>query len=144
MSDNRDATRRLHAKGLLGLLALAFIGAVAPRNGPEGDEISYKAHVVPILKQHCLPCHAEESANQSELSLDTYALLMKGGKHGPAVAPGDPGKSMLIQKLSDAPEFGDRMPLPSRRKKKLGLLMYLSDDEVKVLSQWIAQGARGN
>ncbi len=135
---------RMHLAGLLCLLTLVFIGAMLPPTGAQGDAISYKNDVQPILQKYCLPCHAEENFNKSELSLDSYELLMKGGKHGDAVVAGDPDKSILIQKLSEKPPFGDRMPFYSKRKQKTTPPVYLSDDEVKILSNWISQGARDN
>ncbi len=136
--------KNIHVKGVFGLLFLAFIGAMLPRTGAEGNDVSYKKDVVPILEKYCLPCHAEENFNKSELSLDSYELLMKGGEHGEAVIAGDPDKSNLIQKLSKTPPFGDRMPFYSKRKKKTTPPVYLSTGEVKVLSNWISQGAKNN
>ncbi len=106
--------------------------------------MSYTSHVAPIIKKYCLPCHAEESSNSSELSLDTYALLMKGGEHGRAVVPGKPQESVLLKKLEEEPPFGDRMPLLSRRRKNAGAPKELKPEELRVLKEWIAQGAKNN
>jgi hypothetical protein len=122
----------------------AFTGAHAGDDAKRGsDTVSYKGHVVPIVNKYCLPCHAEESDNRSELSLDTYALMMAGGKHGPAVVNGKPETSLLIQKLAEEPPFGDRMPLARRRQSKEPPKR-LTEAEVRVLTDWIAQGAKDN
>jgi len=127
------------------LLLPVCIGAVWPGGtGSRGDNVSYKEDISPLLNKYCLPCHAEENYNPSELALDSYALLMKGGKHGEAVKPGDPDESIVVQKLGEPPPFGDRMPLHSKRKKTTTLPVYLSEDEVQILAKWISQGARDN
>ena len=108
------------------------------------DTVSYKTEVVPIIKKYCLPCHAEESYNPSELSLDTYESLMKGGKHGVPIAPGQPEESILIKKLSPDPPFGDPMPLNVRRRKTPGQQKKLTEEEVRLIVKWISQGAKNN
>ena len=108
------------------------------------DTVSFKAEVFPIIKKYCLPCHAEESYNPSELSLDTYESLMKGGKHGAPIAPGQPEESILIKKLSPDPPFGDPMPLNVRRRKNPGQQKKLTEEEVRLIVKWISQGAKNN
>ncbi len=107
-------------------------------------EISFKNDVFPILEKNCIPCHAEENFNPSELSLDTYELLKKGGKNGDVYVPGKPDESNLVLKLSVEPPFGDRMPLNSKKKIKEGKAKFLSDDDVKTIATWIKQGAKKN
>ena len=114
------------------------------RPGTQESDVSYKNDVTPIVKKYCLPCHAEESFNPSELSLDSYELLMKGGKHGVPVVGGKPEESILIRKLADDPPFGERMPLQSRRRKNVEPAKRLLPEEVKILEKWIAQGGKDN
>jgi uncharacterized membrane protein len=102
----------------------------------KGEIVSFKSDVFPLIKKYCLPCHSEENTNPSELHLDSYDVLMRGGKHGPAILPGKPEESILIQKLSDNPPFGEPMPL----KSKTGL----SEEEIRILSDWIQKGAKKN
>jgi len=137
--------KTVYSAGLFALLLPVCIGAVWPGStASRGDNVSYKEDISPLLNKYCLPCHAEENYNPSELSLDSYALLMKGGKHGEAVKPGNPDESIVIQKLREPPLFGDRMPLHSKRKKTTTPPVYLSEDEVQILAKWISQGARDN
>ncbi len=107
-----------------------------------GSSLSFKDDITPLLKKHCLPCHAEENFNPSELSLDEYDNLMAGGKHGPPVVPGKASESLLIEKLGAEPPFGDRMPLI--RKKNAGNPDKLTAEEVETLQEWINQGAKDN
>lgn len=115
---------------------------VAPAGGRE--TISFEADVFPVIKKNCLPCHAEDNYNPSELSLDSHDLLMEGGKHGVAVVPGKAAESLLVQKLAAKPPFGDRMPLDPRKKRGETSAKKLSDEEIQLLSDWIAQGAKNN
>lgn len=103
---------------------------------PKRETISFKVDVFPIIKKHCLPCHAEEQMNPSDLHLDNYETMMEGGKHGKPIEPGKPKESLLVQKLNPNPPFGEQMPL----KSKTGL----SEEEIKIIVDWIIQGAKKN
>ena len=111
------------------------------RQGGEGSPVSFKNDVMPIVKKHCLPCHAEENYNPSELSLDSYSDLMAGGKHGVPVVPGKADESIVVQKVSSNPPFGDQMPL---KKKNNPNPDRLSDQEIQTIKEWINQGAKDN
>src|SRR5512137_694584 len=74
------------------------------------DAVSFKDDVFPIFSKRCLPCHAEENFNPSDLSLDSYDKVMAGGEHGASVVPGKSQESILVKKLSATPPFGDPMP----------------------------------
>jgi hypothetical protein len=100
--------------------------------------------VFPVIKKHCLPCHSEDNFNPSELSLDSYDLLMQGGKNGVPVVAGKANESTLIKKLGDVPPFGDRMPLNKKQVISEGKAKYLSEAEVKIIAKWISEGAKDN
>jgi WD40 repeat protein len=95
----------------------------------EDGPISYYRDIRPILNSDCNACHKPEK-NKGELDMTTFAALMKGGKHGQALVPGDPSKSKLIEMISgddpDMPKDGDP----------------LKKDQVSLISQWIKQGAK--
>jgi hypothetical protein len=98
--------------------------------------VSFSKDVLPLFNMYCLPCHTEDEMNPSRLYLDSYEGLLAGGKHGSPVRPGHPDSSLLLQKMSLQPPFGDPMPL----KRKTAL----SSDTVDVLKNWILQGASKN
>jgi len=110
----------------------------------KGKTISFKEDVYPIVKNNCLPCHAEDNFNPSELSLDTYELMKQGGQNGPTWVAGDSKKSILVQKLMEEPPFDARMPLNSKRKIKEGKAKWLTDEEIKLIADWVDQGAKDN
>lgn len=124
---------------LAGCTALGWNGAT--RGQEKSDEVSFKKDVFPVINKYCMPCHEEENYNKSELSLDNYSLLVKGGKNGVPVVEGKPDESILIQKLSEKPPFGDTMP---RGRRGQGPPKKLTPEELKVLTTWIEQGAKDN
>ncbi len=125
---------------LLGVAATSGQG----EKGADTADVSFKNSIMPIIKKSCLPCHAEENFNPSELSLDSYDLLMEGGKHGTPVFPGKPTDSILLQKIESNPPFGDRMPLDRNKKKGEPSSKKLSDDEINLIEAWVRQGAKNN
>ena len=110
----------------------------------EGKPVSFGTNIFPIIKKNCLPCHAEDNFNPSELSLDSYDQLMAGGKHGVPIVPGKSKESILIQKLGPKPPFGDPMPLDPKKKKGEPSKKSLTAEEIKALADWIDQGAKKN
>jgi Planctomycete cytochrome C len=127
-------------------LVLAVLACGQERQSkPEGKKdspVSFNKDVVPILKKHCLPCHAEENYNPSELSLDSYDNLMSGGKHGVPVVPGKAEESIIVEKVGQNPPFGDQMPLV--KKKNAGTPNKLTPGEIDTLKMWINQGAKND
>lgn len=81
-------------------------------------------------KYHCTVCHggAEPRAG---LSLENHGKLLKGGKGGPVVIPGNPGKSELVLRLKGLSE--PRMPYTGPP--------WLADEEIGTIEQWVAAGA---
>ena len=136
---------------LLGAGILAFVNLTSfgqtkgtdSGTASKGD-VSFSAEVFPIIKKNCLPCHAEDNFNPSELSLDSYDHLMAGGKHGESVLPGKSGESPLVTKLGPEPPFGDRMPFDRKRKKGLKSTKVLDEKEIHLIATWIDQGAKDN
>jgi hypothetical protein len=98
--------------------------------------VSFRKNIAPILKTYCLPCHTEDQMNPSELYLDSYEGLMKGGKHGTPLVPGSPDSSLIMLKLGPKPPFGDPMPL----KRKVPV----PGDTLSIIRKWISQGAKND
>lgn len=86
--------------------------------------------VAAILKDSCTLCHGPPSP-AAGLALDTHEGLMKGGRSGPAVVPGDPGKSEMIRRLRGLSE--PRMPLSGPP--------WLPEEKIALIEQWIRAGA---
>ena len=88
------------------------------------------ADVQPIFNQRCMPCHGENG--KDGVDLRTYDSVMKGGKEGPIVKPGDAAGSLLIQMVK--PGNPKRMPFKQEP---------LTDDQIKQIEDWINAGAKG-
>jgi len=91
--------------------------------------VSFEKDVMPIFKASCISCHKADK-KKGKLDMSSYAELMKGGKQGTPVKPGDPAKSLLIEmvggKEPEMPEKGDP----------------LKPEQVEILTRWIQQGAK--
>src|SRR5215471_10912051 len=70
-----------------------------PEAKPSTDEVAFfETKVRPIFAEHCFQCHSDKAAKlKGELRLDLPELVLKGGKSGPVLVPGDPEKSLLIK-----------------------------------------------
>ena len=107
-----------------------------PKPKPKIAAVSFKNNVMSVLTQYCLPCHSEAQMNPSDLYLENYDGLMGGGKHGKPVIAGKADSSIIIQKLSPKPPFGDPMPLKAKAP--------MSDSLLNIIGTWINQGAKNN
>jgi hypothetical protein len=119
---------RLLSNAPLGLLALT---AIAPALRAQGDASStdyFESKIRPLLATNCYACHT--TVNSGGLRLDTAEAMAKGGNHGPAVAPGDPDKSLLITAVRQT-DANLKMPMGGK----------LKDAEIESLEAWIKAGA---
>jgi cytochrome b subunit of formate dehydrogenase len=57
--------------------------------------MTWDGSVGPLFQTNCGVCHGASSS--TGLFMDTYVNIMKGGKNGPVILPGDPDNSRLIQ-----------------------------------------------
>jgi uncharacterized membrane protein len=92
----------------------------------------YGARIQPILAGHCVTCHGS-SKHKSNLRLDTYAAVMRGGKHGPVIKAGETKASELFRRITLPQTDDDFMPAENRRP--------LSASDTKLIELWIASGA---
>jgi hypothetical protein len=65
--------------------------------------------------------------------VDSYDTLLAGSTVNQVVAPGDPARSILLQRLTG--ELQPRMPLGSSP---------LSEREIATVKEWIREGAPNN
>ena len=87
-----------------------------------------------ILDINCTTyCHTQGGSYQGGLDLTSYENLMLGNSsHGPVVIPFDSQSSILIQKLSDNPPFGQQMPRDG---------IPLDQETIDIIALWIDEGA---
>ena len=77
----------------------------------------------------CYKCHGVKK-QESELRLDTYQALIKGGATGPAIVPNEPDQGLLIHAI----EYDDEeLQMPPKRR--------LAEQVIKDFKHWIKIGA---
>lgn len=92
----------------------------------------YAMHINPIFESNCASCHGAAKSNGG-LRLDSFDLLMKGGKDGPVIIAGDPEKSLLLHRVTLPPDHKQFMPAEGKPP--------LHREEIKWIEAWIQQGA---
>lgn len=95
---------------------------------PESPREFFLSKVMPVLSANCVGCHGDKP--QAGLKLDSRESLMKGGRSGPAVVPGDPERSLLVHAVRQD-HATLKMPPAGR----------LSEEAIAHLSQWVKDGA---
>src|SRR5207244_1446094 len=78
------------------LVVLVCLPALADELKPDPREFFTK-RVQPILAAKCWACHTDSKLGG--LRLDSLEHVLKGGKSGPAVVPGNPDGSLLIKAI---------------------------------------------
>jgi hypothetical protein len=117
------------------LWSTALISLAPTADGPSGPDrpakaaLFFETNIRPILAGTCVKCHGEKKT-RGGLRLDSRAALLQGGDSGPAVIPGDPDQSLLIQAIRQSHQE-IKMP-PNRR---------LPDEVVKDFVTWVKDGA---
>src|SRR5204863_2143575 len=87
----------------------------------------FETRIRPVLASNCFDCHGDVAS--AGLRLDSREAMLKGGRSGPAIVPGDPEKSLLIQAVRQA----GALKMPKGGK--------LAASEIDALAQWVRDGA---
>ncbi len=114
----------------MALPALLFAAALGSgAGGPPPVQEPVWEEVRPLLERRCLPCHGGERV-KSRFRLATATTFRRGGARGPAVDPGDPARSRLLEVIGYGnPDLA--MPPDGR----------LPEAEIEVLRRWVLAGA---
>lgn len=118
------------------VLCLALFSAIAwsaqsqnqsnpPNSSGAGD--FFETKVRPVLATECYSCHTDSA--MGGLRLDSREAMLKGGKSGPAIVPGEPDKSLLIQ----AVRHSGTLKMPKGGK--------LPQAQIDALVEWVKAGA---
>ena len=91
----------------------------------------FEKKIRPVLVDKCHKCHSASSKKlKADLYVDSLEGLLKGGDSGPALVPGDPEKSLLIEVI----RYEDTdMEMPPKSK--------LPDAVIKDFETWVENGA---
>ncbi len=125
------------------VVVLVFLGLVLGRAGVSAEPAPapmpsfdpeaigfFESKVRPILAEGCVRCHGAKK-QASELRLDSRAAALQGGANGPAVVPGKPDESLLIQ----AVRHSEDLKMPPTPQPKLG------SESLATLERWVSMGA---
>ena len=89
----------------------------------------FEQSIAPLLRDKCNRCHSHDAGkSENGLMLDSRQSMLQGGDSGPAVVPGKPDESLLIEAI----RYED-LEMPPDGK--------LSDREIKLLEDWVRAGA---
>ena len=128
----------MHPQQFVCFLLTLLVACLFPLHccaGSADDTVDFNRDVRPILANHCWSCHGrDEASRKAGLRLDTREAALAAGDSGqPALVPGQPAASALLQRIH-ATDSDEIMPPPEFRKP-------LSDRQKSVLQNWIRQGA---
>jgi mono/diheme cytochrome c family protein len=125
------ALRRFLARLTATIFAVAWLSSSIPAADDAAGREFFEAKIRPVLVEHCFKCHSVEAVPpKSGLRVDSKEGLRRGGENGPAVVPGKPDESLLIQAISHSGEIAAMPP-----KKKL------PDAVVADFRKWVTMGA---
>ncbi len=112
------------------ILLFAFPLAAEEKISSQEREF-FENKVRPLLSEKCYKCHsAGRKPPKAELYLDTRQGVLAGGESGPALVPGAPSKSLLIEAIRyENPD----LQMPPKKK--------LSAEQIAVLEKWVRLGA---
>lgn len=111
------------------LAHLAMLGLAA---APATAAVDFVRDVQPLFQKHCVRCHGPDEQNGGLRYDDKEAALAlaDSGKH--AIVPGNAKQSELLKRITSTHK-DEQMPPKGER---------LSSAEVKLLTQWINEGAK--
>jgi uncharacterized membrane protein len=109
-------------------------GSTDPITVQQTDEgaVSFSGTVLPILQDHCKRCHSDD--RKGDLYVMDYAGVIKGGKSGAFVVPGQPDESRIVTSV----EMTREPFMPPR------IFPSLTEDRIAAIRAWIEQGANEN
>jgi hypothetical protein len=98
-------------------------------------KLSFNQTIQPILSENCYACHGPDpGARKAGLRLDrTEFAFASHEKYGPAILPGRPDKSPLVQRI-ESTDSKERMPPPEAHRT-------LKPQEIALLREWVKEGA---
>jgi len=114
--------------GILWFLAPPFPSRCVAETDPAiASATFFESAVRPLLVRNCTQCHGPKK-QESGLRLDSRAGMLAGGESGPAIVPGEPDESLLIEAIRY-----ESFEMPPSGQLKEG--------QITTLTRWISLGA---
>lgn len=121
---------RFNTSTRLGLAFLLVLAVVRPGHADPAIEF-FEKRVRPVLVEHCYRCHSAEAPRlRGGLRVDSRAALLAGGDTGPALVPGEPAASLLLEAIRYT---NVDLQMPPKGK--------LEEAAIADLARWISEGA---
>src|SRR5215467_5230267 len=111
---------------IVGFLSASIISCGLAGAADTGE--FFETRVRPVFAKNCYACHTD--SKMGGLRLDSADSVQQGGKSGPAIIPGKPDESLLIQAIRYSHE---RLKMPPGGK--------LKDQEIADITEWVQSGA---
>ncbi|MCP4097553.1 MAG: hypothetical protein GY748_15065, partial [Planctomycetaceae bacterium] len=113
------------------LFNLSLIGLGQDTQAKAQDRISFAAQVRPLLAANCFGCH-QGAIDRGNYVMTDFASMLAGGESGdPAIVPGKPKESRLIE-VTTSHDGEAEMP-PNAEP--------LTSKDLDIIKQWISEGA---
>src|SRR5947199_10867190 len=108
-------------------LFLAALSSLQAQSVPAASPDFFENKIRPVLANNCYSCHT--GSQLGGLRLDSRDAMLKGGKSGAALVPGDAEKSLLIKAVQQTGPL--KMPMGTK----------LNSEQVEDLVAWVKAGA---
>jgi uncharacterized membrane protein len=109
------------------------ITAVKDEKAAVVDKNVYNDIVAPMMEEKCWKCHNSEKI-KGKFRMDTYDLLLKGGKGGAGFVLGDAAKSQIVNRCELPVDDEERMP-PDEKPT-------LTAEQLIIVKWWINSGGK--
>jgi hypothetical protein len=114
------------------IIVILVLWTVVPARGQaqrEDPDTFFELKIRPVLAGTCFKCHGGNKVSHG-LRVDSREALLKGGKSGPAIVPGNSQKSLLIQAIRRS---HDTIKMPPDKP--------LAESAVADFTRWVQDGA---
>ncbi|NBS98305.1 MAG: hypothetical protein EBT08_19485, partial [Betaproteobacteria bacterium] len=117
--------------GAAGWVCLVVVNCFGAAESPSVAGLEFfERRIRPILVDHCYKCHSSAGKLKGGLNLETRDGLLRGGDTGPALEPGRPDQSRLIEAVRYK---NQDLQMPPKSP--------LSGEQIQDLEKWVAMGA---
>ena len=114
----------------LSFVILAAAACADERVADDAGHVEFFENKIrPLLVNQCYECHSGDAKSlKAGLRLDSKSAILKGGDSGPAIVPGKPDDSLLIESVRY-----ESNEMPPNGK--------LSDAQIAAITKWVELGA---